>query len=120
DHRPPPRGQGRVVARVEGVEGVTQQGGPVDHERTLVGARAAAPREAPQPLHRRMSCADEVGHRCTTVHAEAGVASALSSSAAFALATRALNAALSVTARSASTLRSTSMPASRRPATNRL
>ncbi len=86
-----------------GVEGLQDQAAPLDHERTILDTRTAAPEQAPQSLN---VCV-RVGER-------------VAQSAALAAATTAVKAAASVTARSASDLRSTSIPAAFSPAMNRL
>ena len=94
-----------------GGQRLVEQGRAVDDHRTLLQTRAAAPREAPQSLDTRMPGADRLPD---VVQARS------SAKASVAASTRAVNAAGSWTARSASTLRSTSISARRSPAMNRL
>ena len=92
------------------IDRLTDQRGSFHDERTVVGTRTAAPREAPQSLN--------LGAR--EHEPMIGRMARCAQSAALAEATSALNAAASVMARSASILRSISMPAALRPAMNRL
>ena len=86
-----------------GLERLEDQAASLDDERTVLDTRTAAPEQAPQSLN---VCV-RVGER-------------VAQSAALAAATTAVKAAASVTARSASDLRSTSIPAAFSPAMNRL
>src|SRR5690606_30775932 len=95
-----------------GVERLGQEDGAVDDEGARLRARSAAPRGAPQLLDPWVPGPD----RTPTARCYAGSLDE-ASLAAF---TRAANAAGSRTARSARTLRSTSISASRSPAMNRL
>ena len=88
-------------------DGLLDECRTLDDENTLVDTRTAAPQEAPQSLNLGVREGEPVGLGCAQ-------------SAALACSTRAVNAAASVIARSASILRSTSMPAALRPAMNRL
>jgi hypothetical protein len=86
-----------------GGHGLADQRRPFDDERTFLRTRTAAPQEAPQSLDLRV-----------------GEGQWFAQSADRACSTNAVNVAGSVTAMSASTLRSTSMPAAFRPAMKRL
>ena len=90
-----------------GVDSLPQQTEALDDEHTLFVTRTAAPQEAPQslnPLVRERESSSVRGAQ----------------RAALAASVSAVNATGSVMARSAITLRSTSMPAALRPAMNRL
>src|SRR5258706_4021957 len=78
---------------------LTDEAEPFDHEDALLITRTAAPQEAPQPLNPGVRVGEPFAQR-----------------AALAASVKAANAAASVTARSASILRSISMPAALRPA----
>ena len=86
-----------------GADRLPNQRRSFDDERTFVGTRTAAPHEAPQSLNLRI-----------------GEGEGFAQSAARACSTSTVNVAGAVMAMSASTLRSTSMPAALRPAMKRL
>ncbi len=102
-HRRDPRSHELGLDRPPGGHCLTDERRSLDDERRLLVTRTAAPREAPQSLDLRVGESERLGQ-----------------SAALAASTRRANAAASVTARSARTLRSTSMPAALSPAMNRL
>ena len=107
-----PAGRRRALRHVDRLELVTRlhgdrgEGRALDHQRALLPARTAAPQEAPQSLDLRVG----VGQSAQDA----------ASRPPWAAATMALKARGSVTARSARTLRSTSIPAECSPAMNRL
>ena len=109
-----------------GGDGVGHEDRSLDDDGGLVVAGAAIGRQAPQPLEVGGSRAATrrtrpLGPGCVwTWRPEPSLAQAAASLAAEACFTRAAKAAASVTARSARTLRSTSMPAAFRPAMKRL
>ncbi|CAB4898268.1 unannotated protein [freshwater metagenome] len=103
-HRFATRGNELCLDIPIGRDGLLDQDSTLDDKRTLVPTSTAAPQEAPQSLN--------IGVLETQRRAQA--------SAALADSTILPNDSMSVTARSARILRSTSMPAALRPAMNRL
>ena len=97
---------GRAVTTLDlpsGGDRLAQQPEALDNEHTVLVTRTATPQEASQSLNPRVRVGEQFAQR-----------------AAFAAVVKAANAAASVTARSASILRSTSMPAAFNPAMKRL
>lgn len=92
-----------ALDRPAGPQRLRQQTKSLDDECTLLVTRTAAPQQAPQSLNPGVRVREQFAQR-----------------APFAAVVKALNAAGSVTARSARTFRSTSMPAALRPAMKRL
>ena len=97
-----------LLDREAGRHGLGEKGRAFHHEGTLAVACTATPQEAPQPLNSGISENERPGQATT------------SSRALRAALTSVPKAAASLTASSARTLRSTSMPAALRPAMKRL